>query len=109
MKRKTDVLLINPRRVGMDSYCTPPLHLMCLKKAINEAGYEAQILNVHERYNRVLGRYHNQDKRFDIKRKVEKECTDEILLWDVKLFGIGGVCPSYEFAEQLVNSINPTT
>jgi len=48
MDKKTDVLLVNPTRVGVDAYCTPPLHLMYLKQALRESGYDAQMINVHE-------------------------------------------------------------
>jgi radical SAM superfamily enzyme YgiQ (UPF0313 family) len=102
---KTDVLLVNPTRVGLDSYCTPPLHLMYLKRALNDVGYDVQIVNVHERYNRRVGASDNYELFVGEKRKVEEEAITEILDWEARLIGIGGVCPSYEFSERLVQRL----
>jgi radical SAM superfamily enzyme YgiQ (UPF0313 family) len=105
MDKKADVLLVNPTRVGVDAYCTPPLHLMYLKQALNEAGYSAHILNVHERYCKAAGIFENYERRLNLKKNVEQNAIAEILQWDTRLVGIGGVCPSYEFGERLAGKL----
>ena len=105
MKKKTDVLLVNPTRVGADSYCTPPLHLMYLKRALNDEGYSVSIVNVHEMYCKKVEAFENYERNLDIKNVIEKNAIAEILAWDAQLIGIGGVCPSYEFSEKLAIKI----
>ncbi len=100
-KQKTDVLLVNPTRVGFDSYCTPPLHLLYLKKALNDNGYTAEILNVHERLCKAAGSFNNYHIDSSLKKKIEEEAINDVLDWDAKIIGIGGVCPCYEFSERL--------
>ena len=101
----TDVLLVNPTRVGEDSYCTPPLHLLYLKRALNDNGFSVHLVNAHERFCRAIDERGNYDVNAAAKRTVENEAIAEILDCDARLVGIGGVCPSYEFAEKLVCEI----
>ena len=103
--KKTDVLLVNPTRVGVDAYCTPPLHLMYLNQALKEAGYKAEMVNVHEIYAKAAGVDKNYEKQIDRKRRVEERAIADILEWDARLIGIGGVCPSYEFGERLAREV----
>jgi radical SAM superfamily enzyme YgiQ (UPF0313 family) len=105
IEKEIDVLLVNPTRVGVDSYCTPPLHLMYLKRALNDEGYSVHIVNVHEMYCKEIGTFENYERSLDLKKIVEQNAIAEILGWDAKLIGIGGVCPSYEFSEKLVIQI----
>jgi len=57
-----DVLLINPTHVGIDSYITPPIHLMYLAKALAEAGHTYKIINVHEIFCRKAHALQNDNK-----------------------------------------------
>jgi len=100
-----DVILVNPTRVGIDSYCTPPLHLMYLKRALNNCGYSACIINVHEIFCKAIGKYDNFLTCLDQKQKIEDQAITDILNLEARLIGIGGVCPSYKFSERLVVAI----
>ncbi len=105
MTNKVDVLLINPTRTGMDSYLTPPIHLMYLAQAIKDAGFTYKILNVHERYCNKAKMLFNNESVNDIKLKVEKEAIDEISNINARLIGIGSIPSSYDFTERLVSSV----
>lgn len=104
-KTKVDVVLVNPTRVGMDSYCTPPLHLMYLKKALNDSGYSAYIVNVHEIFCKAIGKYDNLQSGSVQKQRIENQAIADILSLEAKVIGIGGVCPSYKFSERLAVAI----
>ncbi len=102
---KVDVILVNPTRVGIDSYCTPPLHLLYLKKALNDCGYSACIINVHEIFCKTIGKYDNLQTGLVQKQKIEDQAITDILSLEAKVIGIGGVCPSYKFSERLAVAI----
>ncbi|MEN6373327.1 MAG: radical SAM protein [Smithella sp.] len=97
-----DVLLINPTRVGIDSYLTPPIHLMYLAKALIDAGHTYKIINVHEAFCRKAHVFENDVTAMKIKKALEEEYIDKILQYNAKLIGIGSVPPSYDFTEKLV-------
>ena len=91
------VLLVNPIRRGGDSYCTPPLHLMYVSKAIREAGHESEIYDAFFIANRrgILNDVLN-------KEEYEQKLINEILEKDFDLLGIGSIVSSYPFSENLV-------
>lgn len=105
MNEKTDVLLVNPTRVGADSYLNPPFHLMYLKKALNDAGFSVELVNVHEQYCRAVDCRDNHEHAPAIKRQVEEEAIDAVAGREYRLLGIGGICPSYDFAERLAAKV----
>ncbi|MGB2797369.1 MAG: radical SAM protein [Phycisphaerae bacterium] len=105
MDRQADVLLVNPTRTGVDSYCTPPVHLMYLSRALRDAGFTARILNVHERFCKETGVSENNEANLAIKRRVEREAIEEVLRSDARLIGIGSICSSYEFTERLAREL----
>ena len=105
MSSGLDVLLVNPTRAGADSYCTPPLHLMYLVRALRDASFTAEILNVHERFCRRAGVSANSEANLQVKRQVEREACDEILRTEARLIGVGAICASYEFVEKLAQEL----
>jgi anaerobic magnesium-protoporphyrin IX monomethyl ester cyclase len=101
MEKSIDVLLINPTRIGTDSYCTQPLHLMYLSKALHDAGFSVKIINVHEMYCKEIDDTQNDEFHRTEKQKVETLAIEEILKQDAKLIGIGSICTAYEFSEKI--------
>ena len=88
-----NVLLLNPTRTGMDTYVTPPLHLVYIAHAIRRAGHNSEILDVHYQYSKAR----NTNKaKFDF----ENEMIEEIMGRDFDLLGIGSIASGYHFSKR---------
>ena len=102
------ILLINPTRTGIDSYNTPPLHLMYLKKALKAVpGCACEIIDSNYEINTKLKRSSNIEDSTSAKKKIqlENEFISEIAQKDFDILGIGGIVPCYYFSERLVSEI----
>jgi len=93
-----NVLLLNPTRTGMDTYVTPPLHLVYIAHAIRRAGHNSEILDVHYQYSKAR----NTNKaKFDF----ENEMIEEIMGRDFDLLGIGSIASGYHFSKRVVSAL----
>lgn len=103
------VLLVNPTRVGIDSFSTPPLHLMYLKKALKLVpGCSCKIIDVNYEINKLLNSHDNVLSNIitEKKRQLEGEYIKKILQMDFDILGIGGIVPCYNFSERLVKALS---
>ncbi len=104
MKTTLKILLVNPTRVGADSYSTPPLHLMYLKTAFaGVAGISCEIFDASYQTIRKLGVARNLfgEVLLNKKHEIEEELIREICSKDFDILGIGGIVPCFHFAERV--------
>lgn len=91
-----NVLLINPTRSGSDSYINPPLHLIYIAQAVNKAGHDVQIMDVHY----LLSKNHKIAKS-----DFENRIIEEIISREFDILGIGSIVSAYDFTKRLVNAV----
>lgn len=107
-KGKMKILLVNPTRTGADWHCTPPLHLMYLKKALKHlTDCSCEIIDVNYEINKQLGLMINSidPEIVNKKKRFEDEHIKQIAEKDFDILGIGGIVPCYDFSERLVEVV----
>lgn len=92
-----NVLLINPTRTGKDSYVSPPLHLLYIAMAVEKAGHQASIIDVHYQFVRNMERISKDD--------FENRMIEEIISRDFDVLGIGSIVSAFDFSKRLVNAL----
>lgn len=103
------VLLVNPTRTGADWHCTPPLHLMYLKKTLKRLpGCSCDIIDVNYEINKRSGLMINSLDPELVNQKIrfEDEYIKQISQKDFDILGIGGIVPCYDFSERLVEAVS---